>query len=472
MRKNLIFSFILVALFSVAFANNYYVEIETKDPHALGRYLEKKGYEIALCSKSLKKLGVITPDPRVLEHDLGISRSKHSILSVTPSQSYYDYLKKTIGRIPEETYFNPEQTKEELMRLEKEHPQFAKVFNLNEWLGVETTSEGRSLYALQVSSSPQQLEDKPRVLLIGQHHARELMTHHAVLDAAKDILEQAAAGNTEYKNWIATSSIWFVPVVNPDGLNHVLTADRMWRKNRARNTDGSRGVDPNRNYGFGWGVCGNNSSNGSSQVYRGPSPMSEPEVQVMDKLNAKLQAQYVISYHSSGNEVLYPYRCGDMAEADIYYTLRDRLAKHISFGKRVASSSGEDYEHHYHQYGSISFLLEIGTSFQPSFSTYRTQVWSRVKKVLPFMLNELHSAHVHVQVKDASGNPIAATLAVNGVNFKEGEVRKTNEFGSYRWKLTSGQHRMTVTAAGYSSANIVVDTTQKQTYQVELEKSN
>src|SRR5690606_34320118 len=110
-------------------------------------------------------------------------------------------------------------------------------------------------------------------------------------------------------------------------------------------------------------------------VYKGPEPMSEVEVQVMDRLNSKLRFQYAISYHSAGDEVLYPYLCGDMAEAPVYYSLMENLAAELGFGKRVASSSGEDFEHHYARYGTISFLLEVGPTFQPDYTYYETTVW-------------------------------------------------------------------------------------------------
>ena len=54
---------------------------------------------------------------------------------------------------------------------------------------------------------------------------------------------------------------------NPDGHEHSRTADRLWRKNRRRNADGSIGVDPNRNYGYMWGTLNVNTS---SQVPSDP----------------------------------------------------------------------------------------------------------------------------------------------------------------------------------------------------------
>ena len=44
------------------------------------------------------------------------------------------------------------------------------------------------------------------------------------------------------------------PVLNPDGYEHTHTTDRLWRKNKAKNIDGTVGVDLNRNWPNHWGT--------------------------------------------------------------------------------------------------------------------------------------------------------------------------------------------------------------------------
>ena len=44
------------------------------------------------------------------------------------------------------------------------------------------------------------------------------------------------------------------PVLNPDGYEHTHTIDRLWRKNKAKNIDGTVGVDLNRNWPNHWGT--------------------------------------------------------------------------------------------------------------------------------------------------------------------------------------------------------------------------
>ncbi|WP_372366562.1 M14 family zinc carboxypeptidase [Candidatus Uabimicrobium sp. HlEnr_7] len=462
-------------LFVTISAEQYYlvtVKVDDSSVQEIRDHLESKGFDISGYNKETNRLEIITDTPRFLEKECSILQKRNILFEIdeiVSSESYESYSNK---RDNAEDYYGPEQTLNELQQLEKTYPKWAKLFNLNEWLGLGSTVEGRSLYALQVSLNPDLVEDEAKIVIIGQHHARELMTHHAVLDSAKDYLKRAQQGDAKFLSALENSAVWFVPVVNPDGLAYVFSNNRMWRKNRARNNDGSQGVDLNRNYSFKWGACGSNSSNGSSDIFKGPSPQSESEVKVMDRLNAKLQAQYIISYHSSGDEVLYPYRCGFMAEANVYNDIRDRLANHVGFGKRVASSSGEDFEHHYGLYGSISFLLEIGSSFQPSFSTYENRVWPSVQKVLPFMLDELTKPHVHIKVLDKdTGKPLAASLSITEINFKEQEQRIADEHGSYRWRLVPGKYNLSIKMAKYKEHKIIIQAGgQKSNYFVELEK--
>lgn len=465
---------LLLVIFLISIQSEQYylimVKINSNNVQKVRDHLETKGFDISGYNKETKELEVITESPRFLEKELSILQQHGSdvvINKTIASEPYSNYA----SQMDVESYYGPDETVVELQQLEKKYTKWAKVYNLNEWLGLESTVEGRSLYAIQISNNPGLVEDEPKILIIGQHHARELMTHHAVLDAAKDYLKKCANGDAKYLSWLENSSVWFVPVVNPDGLAYVFSNERMWRKNRTHNNGGSYGVDLNRNYRFKWGACGSNSSSGSSQVFKGPKAESEIEVKVMDRLNAKLKAQYIISYHSSGDEILYPYRCGFMAEANVYNDVRDRLASHLNFGKRLASSSGEDFEHHYGVYGSISFLLEIGSSFQPAFSTYRDKVWPNVQKVLPFMLNELSKPHVHIQVIEKStGSPLSASLHLEEVTFKEKEIRNADEHGSYRWRLMPGSYNLVVKMPGYGEKKIKIQAGgQKSTYFIELE---
>jgi hypothetical protein len=368
---------------------------------------------------------------------------------------------KMRGTLGLTNYMDAGEMTQAMRTLANTYPGISKVVNLNEIFNIPFTADGNSLYALHVSSTPGVVGNKYKMLFIGQHHARELMTHHAVYDSARSLLVGLSGNKSLAEDRLSNTSYWFVPIVNPDGLNFVFNGNNWWRKNRRSNRDGSFGVDLNRNYHFEWGTCGNNSSSTSSDIYKGPAPHSEPEVKAMDILNRVLKAQYVISYHSSGDEVLYPYVCHSkqsITDQSVYYSLRDRLARHLKFGMRHASSSGEDFEHHFNKHGSLSFLLELGRSFQPAFSIYQKRVLPNVLKVLPFLERELRSGFLEVQVVSrTTKKPISGVaIHIKELPLFQKELRVTDMFGTLRRKTSLNQLTMKLVKPGLRSKEIRV----------------
>jgi hypothetical protein len=344
-----------------------------------------------------------------------------------------------------------------LRQLQSEHPAIARVVDLHQLLQTPRTVEERTLWALKISDHVTMTEDEPAVVIDGLHHARELVTPHAVLDIAEMLTAQYAI-NTEVARWVDHYEIWLIPCVNPDGLEHVFNRNRLWRKNRRPNGNGLFGVDLNRNYPFGWGVCGTNSADPRSDVYRGPSPASEAEVQTMLALGARKRPILYLTYHSFGEEVLWPYRCGRLAEEAVYSAIGDQYAAAMQYDQRPASSSGESFEHFYNQFGSLAFLTEIGTEFQPVFSRVPALI-ERLRPGWQFLLSRSMGASIQGHVRNAqTREPVAgASISLDGIRFTEGEVRQPEPvFGRYHWIVQPGTYAIRFTAPGF----------QPQTYTV------
>lgn len=442
-----------------AFAQSYFVELKSNNPILLREVLEQKGIEVEGYSKAKKLLGIVTENLSTIskvEKELSTNPLyQFTTVNIEESAPFLKYVadQPTDGA---EEFFGTDRSVEELQNLEREYPEYAKVLNVTKYLGMRQTHEGRDIFALVVGNNPENFEDKPKLLVIAQHHAREVMTQHAVLDAARDLLSKAKNGEEWANSAIARSQIVFLPVLNPDGLNTVMTEDRMWRKNRNPNSGDSKGVDLNRNYGFKWGSCGTNSSNESSEVFKGTTYDSEPEVKLIEAFNDKLHFMYAISYHSYGDEVLMPYLCANLAEANVYNKVRDQIKAVTGFGHRLPSSSGEDHEWHYNKVGTLAFLLEIGDEFQPSFSTYKNSVWPSIQKVVPLMTEAMQKDFVEIKVTNRNGKPLKAEVSVDNIVFKEGEIRTTDNFGTYRWRLPEGAHTVRVKVGSQTkTANVI-----------------
>jgi len=125
------------------------------------------------------------------------------------------------------------------------------------------------------------------------------IVHHLLSEYGKDDRVTKIVDEVEFT---------IVPMVNPDGYEYTWTTNRLWRKNRKRNNDGSYGVDLNRNWDDHWGGAGS-SSNPSSDTYHGTGPFSEPESKATSSYLAQLFPNVLaaIDFHSYSQLVLRPY---------------------------------------------------------------------------------------------------------------------------------------------------------------------
>lgn len=155
-------------------------------------------------------------------------------------------------------------------------------------------------------------EDKPQVLYLATHHAREWMATQMAMRLIKYLTENF--GKTERVSAILSATeVWIIPVANPDGYEYTFTNERLWRKNlRDNNGDGIitsiDGVDPNRNFNSKWGLDDEGSASMPlDETYRGSAPNSEPITQSVVNFIMDHDFKNVISYHTFGNLILYPW---------------------------------------------------------------------------------------------------------------------------------------------------------------------
>ena len=97
------------------------------------------------------------------------------------------------------------------------------------------TFEGRPIQWLRISNNPDQTQAKPRVLYTALHHAREPMSLSQLIYYIWYLLEHYDS-DSEIKNLIDNTELYFIPCINPDGYVYNATnkpeGGGMWRKNR------------------------------------------------------------------------------------------------------------------------------------------------------------------------------------------------------------------------------------------------
>ena len=155
-------------------------------------------------------------------------------------------------------------------------------------------------------------EDKPQVLIVGTHHAREWVATEMSMRLIKYLTANYGT-DARVTELLDTVEVWVMPVGNPDGYQYTFTNERLWRKN-LRDNDGdgqitlADGVDLNRNFDAHWGYDDDGSSpDPLSSTYRGTAPNSEPEVQVLVDFIQDNDFKFILSYHTYSNLILYPW---------------------------------------------------------------------------------------------------------------------------------------------------------------------
>jgi hypothetical protein len=228
-------------------------------------------------------------------------------------------------------YHTYAEVQKELQDLESAFPDIAKVFDLGE------SVEKRKIWAIKISDNVAQEEEEPEVLFMGGHHAREWISIEVPFLLAKYLVENYSTSST-VKDYVDNGEIWIIPMVNPDGHQYSVTSNRLWRKNRRNNGDGTFGVDLNRNYSFQWGGPGS-SGDTFSEIYRGPTPFSEPESKAIEDFTDQHSFEAMITYHSFTQLILYPW--GHTSDPAPDQALLHSLA--LTMADSIFSIHGETY---------------------------------------------------------------------------------------------------------------------------------
>ena len=172
--------------------------------------------------------------------------------------------------------------------------------------------EGRPIYWIRISNNPTVDQPaKPQMLYTGLHHAREPGSISSTIYYLWYLLEHYGS-DPEITSIIDNTELYFVPCVNPDGYLYNISTNPsgggLWRKNRRLNSDGTYGVDLNRNYGYNWGYDDIGSSPvTSNDTYRGTAGFSEPETQAMKWFAENHHFKINLNYHTYGQDIIYPW---------------------------------------------------------------------------------------------------------------------------------------------------------------------
>ncbi|HNY11423.1 MAG TPA: M14 family metallopeptidase [Candidatus Wallbacteria bacterium] len=302
-------------------------------------------------------------------------------------------------------YHTYEQVQQILKDAEANNPNICKVSVIGK------SFEGRDIYAINITGNINAKAKKPAGLIMGLHHSREWISVEVPLALIKELTEKYAKDDN-IKKLVDGRDIWIVPVVNPDGLVYSQTKSKMWRKNRRLNSDKSYGVDPNRNYGYEWGDVGSSNYMGDD-TYHGTKAFSEPCTQAIKKLAEEHNFVGDITFHSYSELILYPFSYAYEAVAKdekILAQIAGEMAKLNGYTPQKSSdlypSMGDTDDFMYGACGSLSFTIELASTFVPADSAVPKICDDNVKACL-CLLDKIGTMHASTHPDFASKTVVA-----------------------------------------------------------------
>ncbi|XP_044160415.1 carboxypeptidase O-like [Bufo gargarizans] len=151
-------------------------------------------------------------------------------------------------------------------------------------------------------------ESKKVVFLDCGIHAREWIAVAYCQWFMKEILARQPSDRL-IRKLLRQVDFYVIPVLNIDGYVYTWTTERLWRKNRSPQNNGTCfGVDLNRNFDAHWCTVGAD-ADCESYVFCGPSAASELETKSVVKLFEQVKSNMLmyLSVHNYGKYILLPY---------------------------------------------------------------------------------------------------------------------------------------------------------------------
>jgi len=273
--------------------------------------------------------------------------------------------------------------------------------NLSDFLDAPDTvsRDPHPVYALRIGKVRD--GSKMGVLAYAQEHAREWVPPLVTVETAERLLRNYASHGPT-KQLLNNLEIWIAPSINPDGGHYSFYDFASQRRNMTRhcavngsydlNARNSWGVDNNRNYteySLFDGYDGASTSC-TSDVFAGPSELSEPENKNLDWLAARPNVKFAMNLHSSGNYFMWspgayalPGRISaprpTLEEESYFWGASSRILTSIKRHRGLSvtpartgpisdvlySAAGNSGDMLWYKYGIYAWNFEVGTQFQP-----------------------------------------------------------------------------------------------------------
>ncbi len=304
-----------------------------------------------------------------------------------------------------------------------------------------TDVEHNPIYLIKISDNPEIDEDEPSILIVGVHHAEEVLGLEISIFLIRDLIKNYNIDSLKTK-FVNENEIYIIPCLNPDGHNVVTEGlCEVWRKNKRDNNNNGifdykcgvegrgDGVDLNRNYDYLFDNAG--SSEDTSEYYRGPFPFSEPETRAVKNISDRENFVFAVSYHSARTgftEVIYyPWReginlCPDFVFiSEVADSFANKIPRDDSLGPYITMVTSKNLGGFfrnwiYSKYGTFSFTVEVSdTTIPPPYKI--KNICEKNVNAIYYLLKRMHKNTVKIKVMDEiTGKPLKSEINLFGID--------------------------------------------------------
>ncbi len=337
------------------------------------------------------------------------------------------------------------------------------------------STQGVAIPMVRISDQAADSEAEPRLFFHGALHANEPNGTTAIMKSIEALL-------LGYRNDPAVTArvdgleLFFVPILNVDGHNHVFNDGvswQDWRKN-LRDNDGNGqpdfpgdGVDLNRNWDWNWATYAGADS--SSLKYKGPYPFSEPEICAVRDFVLEQLPVVVVDYHSPVTIkwrkcIFWPWsdqNTGEMgpdrevaeAVAAIWAAATFDEEGHPYQEIQAYSTLPKEQSWVYGKTGILAYIMEIADHCWWQGAVVDT-IGIRVARGSETLMDRvLQGPGIRgVITAQTTGEPLVAKVIIHEMHAEQvGPRLSESQFGEYYRLTMGGVFTVTVSCAGYES---------------------
>ena len=335
-------------------------------------------------------------DPEVLEVDeqgsLRVLKRGTATVTCTTYNGLTARCEVTANIVDYTTPYNSQRVQENIAVLAATYPDIISVSSIG------TSTQGRDITMLTLGTGER------KVLVVAGMHSKEdiavTYTMRCIDEYAKALSDGSRYGKYNIKKLLSEFTIFFVPLLNPDGLDiaqgleqPLYTDQPLTAKEIDTYKNTATGVNLNRNFPFEWGYKGLNTTTADARTYVGSAPASEPETQAIIDLCAKHDFEWLLDMHCKGHLAYYQDKVtGETAEAKkLARRLYDRCGFTLTDKSTLKEISGGLENWFRKEYGKPGLCVELvpnkyNTEVNEHFDS--KTVWKKTKYVFLMCLED------------------------------------------------------------------------------------